>query len=149
MQQNFMHIFNKQVLPLKNETFFYFLGEFCRSLPVLSTEQTELFKSIDKTIEQTFPKDSLVGDIFEVKGLTPVGREIKSLSKEIPVLQNPAIYQRSRGFKPGAVLILEVEVSKENGEVKCNEKVIPVLMTCKEMKNNESLYLYFTLKRIR
>ena len=90
----------------------------------MSTEQTELFKSIDKTIEQKFSKDSLAGDISEEKGLTLVGREIKSLSKEVPVLHNPAIYQRTRGFKPGAVLILEVEVSKQNGEVKCTEKVI-------------------------
>ncbi|XP_078329133.1 uncharacterized protein LOC111112657 isoform X2 [Crassostrea virginica] len=96
--------------------------EDCRSLPALSTEQTELFESIDKTIEQKFSKDSLAGDIFEEQGLTLVGREIKSLSKEVPVLHNPAIYQRTRGFKPGAVLILEVEVSKQNGEVKCTEK---------------------------
>lgn len=103
---------------------FYFLGEDCRCLPVLSTERTGLFKSIDKIIDQTFPKYSIVGNIFEKKGLTLVGREIKSLSKEVPVLQNPAIYQRTRGFKPGVVLILEVEVSKQNGEVKCTEKVI-------------------------
>nr|XP_022306055.1 uncharacterized protein LOC111112657 isoform X3 [Crassostrea virginica] len=96
--------------------------EDCRSLPAFSTEQTELFESVDKTIEQKFSKDSLAGDIFEEQGLTLVGREIKSLSKEVPVLHNPAIYQRTRGFKPGAVLILEVEVSKQNGEVKCIEK---------------------------
>ena len=116
---------------LINKTF-SFLGGVCRPLPDLSTEQIELFKSYDEIIEKTFPKDSLVGDIFEEKGLTLVGREIKSLSKEVPVLYNPAIYQRTRGFKPGAVLILEVEVSKQNGEVKCTEKVI--WMTCIEMK---------------
>lgn len=103
---------------------FYFLGEVCRSLPDLSTEQIELFNSYDKIIEQTFPKDSLVSDIFEEKGLTLVGKDIKYLSKEVPVLHNPAIYQRTRGFKPGAVLLLEVEVSKQNGELKWPEKVI-------------------------
>ena len=95
-----------------------------RSPPVLSREQAELLQSIDEVIVQKFPNDSFVGNIFEEKGLTHVGKEIKSLSKEVPVLHNPAIYQRTRGFKPGAVLILEVEVSKQNGEVKCIEKVI-------------------------
>ena len=90
----------------------------------MSTEQIELFNSYDKIIEKTFPEDSLVRDIFEERGLTLVGREIKSLSKEVPVLHNPAIYQRTRGFKPGAVLLLEVEVLKQNGELKCTEKVI-------------------------
>ena len=73
-------------------------------------------KSIEEIIVQTFPKDSFVGDIYEEKCLTLVGKEIKSLSKEVPVLHNPNIYQRTRGFKPGAVLVYEVEVAFQNGD---------------------------------
>ena len=95
----------------------------CRSPPIISREQAELLKSIEDMV-QTLPNDSFVGDIFEGKVLTLVGKEIKSLSTEIPVLINPDIYQRTRSFKPGAVLIYEVEVAFQNGDLNITKEVM-------------------------
>ena len=80
-------------------------------------------KSIDEIIVKTFPNDTFVGNIFE-EGLTLVGKEIKSLSKEVLVLHNPDIYQRTRNFKPGAVLIYEVEVAFQNGDFNIIKEVM-------------------------
>lgn len=95
-----------------------------RSPPVMSREQAELLKSIDEVMVQPLPNDLFVGDIFEEKGLTLVGQEIKSLSKDGPVLHNPDIYQRTKSFKPGAVLIYEVEVAFQNGDFNITKEVM-------------------------
>lgn len=105
---------------------FKFEGDDSQSLPVSSQELTELFSSISDTLRQKLPGE-YVSNIFDKKGIALIGRDIKCLSKEVPVIRHPQIFQRTKGFKPGAVIILEVEVTFQNGELMITEKVMSII----------------------
>lgn len=105
---------------------FTFVGDDSQSLPVSSQELTELFSSISDTLQQNLPGE-YVCNIFDKKGITLIGNEIKCLSKEVPVIRDPKIFQRRKGFRPGALIILEVEVTFQNGELKITEQVIFII----------------------
>lgn len=74
--------------------------------------------------------NEFAGDVLDKKGIAHIGNEIKSLSSAVPVIYNPEIYQRTKGFSPGAVFIFEVEVTFENGKLKVTEKVVVLGVFC-------------------
>lgn len=114
------------------EFLYHFLGDDSRSLPVSSKELTGLFNSLSSEIHQTFVHvyESFAGDVLDEKGIAHIGNEIKSLSSKVPVIYNPEIYERTKGFSPGALFIFEVEVTFENGKLKVTEKVIVLGVFC-------------------
>lgn len=89
-------------------------------MSVSAIQHNELFRLISTTVRETFPSDSFVGEILDKKGITLIGKKINALSKEVPIIRNPEIYQRTKGFTPGAVIIFEVEVTLHAGELEDN-----------------------------
>ena len=114
-------------------------------MSVSAIQHDELFSLISTTVRETFPSDSFVGEILGKKGISLIGNKIHALSKEIPVIRNPEIYQRTKGFEPGAVIIFEVEVTLNAGELEDNTSEQKIEVSQNKMIRFQTLQITFFL----